>query len=57
MGFLEENKISEKAWIKHGVIAQNGCDLSGLSYILYYKTWRKKLKREIKVSYNIIIGV
>lgn len=54
--FLEDNKISERQWLKRGVIQSLPSDLEGQSYILYYKTGRRELKRKIKVSYNIVIG-
>ena len=54
--FLKENKISKEAWRKYGIIAQNGCDLSGLSYTFYYKRWIKKAERKIKIEYTTIIN-
>ena len=56
LDFLKENKIPEKRWLKRGVIQSLPPELSGQSYILYYKTWRKELKRKITVDYNIIIN-
>lgn len=54
--FLKENKIPEKRWLKRGVIQSLPPELSSQSYILYYKTWRREIKRKITVNYNIIIN-
>lgn len=54
--FLKENKIPEKRWLKRGVIQSLPPELSGQSYIFYYKTWRRDFKIKIKVSYNIVTG-
>lgn len=56
LNFLKENKIPEKRWLKRGVIQGLPSELSGQSYILYYKTWRRELKRKITVEYNLITG-
>lgn len=56
LNFLKENKIPEKRWLKRGVIQSLPSELSGQSYILYYKTWRRELKRKITVEYNLITG-
>ena len=56
--FLKENKIPEKRWLKHGVIQSLPSELSGQSYILYYKTWRRELKRKVTILYSdFITGV
>lgn len=53
--FLIENKISVKNWKKHGVIQCLAPKIGERSYILYYKTRRKELKRKITVVYNHFI--
>ena len=54
LDFLKENKIPEKRWLKRGIIQSLPPDLEGQSYIFYYKTWRRELKRKITVNYIII---
>ena len=54
--FLKDNKIPEKRWLKRGIIQSLPPDLEGRSYILYYKTWKRELKRKIKIKYNYIIN-
>ena len=54
--FLEDNKISERQWLKRGVIQSLPPEIGCQSYILYYKTWRKELKRKIRIEYNFIIN-
>ena len=56
LDFLKENKIPEKRWLKRGVIQSLPQELGGQSYVFYYKTWRRELKRKITVDYNIIIN-
>jgi len=56
LDFLKENKIPEKRWLKRGVIQRLPQELGGQSYVFYYKTWRRELKRKITVDYNIIIN-
>lgn len=56
LDFLKENKIPEKRWLKRGVIQRLPQELGGQSYVFYYKTWRRELKRKITVNYNIIIN-
>ena len=51
--FLKDNKISEKQWLKHGVIQSLPQELGGQSYIFYYKTWRREFKRKITIEYNM----
>ena len=53
--FLKENHISKKRWFKYGVIAecQNYESLVYKSYILYYKTPFRELKRKITIEYNM----
>ena len=53
--FLKENNISEKRWLKRGVIQSLPPELSSQSYILYYKTWRRELKRKITIEYNMVV--
>lgn len=52
--FLNENKISEKNWKKRGVIQSLAPEIGGQSYILYYKTWRKELKRKITIKFDMV---
>lgn len=54
--FLKENNISEKRWLKRGIIQSLPPDLEGQSYILYYKNWRMEVRRKITVEYNLITG-
>lgn len=53
--FLEDNKISERQWLKRGVIQSLPPDTGCLSYILYYKNWRMEVRRKVSVEYNFII--
>ena len=53
--FLKENHISQKRWFKHGVIAEYPDEIACKSYILYYKTPFRKLKRKITIEYNFIL--
>lgn len=53
--FLKENHISQKRWFKHGVIAECPDEIACKSYILYYKTPFRKLKRKITIEYNVIL--
>lgn len=53
LDFLKENKISEKRWLKRGVIQILPQELGGQSYIFYYKTWRREFKRKITIEYNM----
>ena len=55
-GFLEENKISERQWLKRGVIQSLPPEIGCQSYILYYKNWRMEVKRKVTIRYNFIIG-
>ncbi len=52
--FLKENNISEKQWLKRGVIQVLPNDISLQSYILYYKKWRKEYKRKVTINYNFV---
>ncbi len=54
--FLKDNKISEKNWQKRGVIQCLPPDLGSLSFVLYYKSWRKELKTKITIGYDFIIN-
>ena len=53
--FLEDNKISERQWLKRGVIQSLPPDIGCLSYILYYKNWRMEVRRKVTVGYDFII--
>ena len=53
--FLKENHISEKRWFKYGVIGECQESLEYKSYILYYKTPFRKLKRKVTVEYNMVV--
>lgn len=55
LDFLKENKIPEKRWLKRGVIQSLSPELGSQSYILYYKTWRRELKRKITIQYNMVV--
>ena len=56
--FLKDNKISEKRWMKYGVIQQLPPEIGIQSYIIYYKFCKKELKRKITIQYSdFIIGV
>ena len=52
--FLEDNKISERQWLKRGVIQRLPQDIGCQSYILYYKNWRMEVRRKISVEYSFI---
>ena len=54
--FLKDNKISEKQWLKRGVIQSLPPEIGCLSYILYYKNWRMEVRRKVSVEYKLIIG-
>lgn len=54
--FLKDNKISEKRWLKHGVIQSFPPEKEILSIILYYKTWRTEIKRKVTIGYDFIIN-
>lgn len=56
LDFLKENKIPEKRWLKRGIIQSLPPELSGQSYIFYYKTWRREIKRKIKIEYICMIN-
>ena len=53
--FLKENHISKRRWFKYGIIAEcpNFDSLLHKSYILYYKTPFRKLKRKITIEYIV----
>lgn len=53
--FLEDNKISERQWLKRGVIQSLPPDIGCQSYILYYKNWRMEVRRKVTVGYEFII--
>jgi hypothetical protein len=53
--FLEDNKISERQWLKRGVIQSLPPEIGCQSYILYYKNWRMEVRRKVSVEYNFII--
>ena len=53
--FLEDNKISERQWLKRGVIQRLPPEIGCQSYILYYKNWRMEVRRKVTVEYNFII--
>lgn len=53
--FLEDNKISEKQWLKRGVIQSLPPEIGCQSYILYYKNWRMEVRRKVSVEYKFII--
>lgn len=53
--FLEDNKISERQWLKHGVIQSLPPEIGLKSYILYYKNWRMEVRRKVTVGYEFII--
>ncbi len=53
--FLEDNKISERQWLKRGVIQSLPPELGCQSYILCYKNWRMEVRRKISVEYKFII--
>ena len=53
--FLEDNKISERQWLKRGVIQSLPPEIGCQSYILYYKNWRMEVKRKVTVGYDFII--
>jgi hypothetical protein len=53
--FLEDNKISERQWLKRGVIQSLPPDIGCQSYILYYKNWRMEVRRKVTVRYDFII--
>ena len=53
--FLEDNKISERQWLKHGVIQSLPPDIGLQSYILYYKDWRMEVRRKVTIGYDFII--
>ena len=53
--FLEDNKISERQWLKRGVIQSLPPEIGCQSYILYYKNWRMEVRRKVTVGYDFII--
>ena len=53
--FLEDNKISERQWLKRGVIQSLPPETGCQSYILYYKNWRMEVRRKVTVGYDFII--
>ena len=53
--FLEDNKISVRQWLKHGVIQSLPPEIGCQSYILYYKNWRMEVSRKVTVGYDFII--
>ena len=53
--FLEDNKISERQWLKRGVIQNLPPEIGFQSYILYYKNWRMEVRRKVTVGYDFII--
>ena len=53
--FLEDNKISERRWLKRGVIQSLPPDIGCQSYILYYKNWRMEVRRKITIEYNMVV--
>ena len=53
--FLEDNKISERQWLKRGVIQSLPPEIGCQSYILYYKNWRMEVRRKVSIEYNFII--
>ena len=53
--FLEDNKISERQWLKRGVIQSLPPEIGCQSYILYYKNWRMEVRRKVTIGYNFII--
>ncbi len=54
--FLEDNNISERQWLKRGVIQSLPPEIGLQSYILYYKNWRMEVRKKVTVGYNFIIG-
>ena len=53
--FLKDNKISERSWLKRGVIQSLPPEIGIQSYILYYKNWRMEVRRKVSVEYNLLI--
>ena len=53
--FIKENHISQKKWFKYGVIAECSDEIACKSYIFYYKTPFRKLKRKIQIDYKMVI--
>lgn len=53
--FLEDNKISERQWLKRGVIQSLPPEIGCQSYILYYKNWRMEVRRKITIEYNMVV--
>lgn len=53
--FLKDNKISERQWLKHGVIQSLPPEIGCQSCILYYKNWRMEVRRMVTVGYEFII--
>lgn len=53
--FQKENHISQKRWFKYGVITECPDEIACKSYILYYKTPFRKLKRKITIKYNMVV--
>ena len=53
--FLKDNKISEKQWLKRGVIQSLPPEIGCQSYVLYYKNWRMEVRRKVSVEYDFII--
>ena len=53
--FLKDNKISEKQWLKRGVIQSLPPEIGSQSYILYYKNWKMEVRRKVTVGYDFII--
>lgn len=53
--FLKDNKISERQWLKRGVIQSLPPEIGLQSYILYYKNWRMEVRRKLIVRYNFTI--
>lgn len=53
--FLKDNKITEKQWLKRGVIQNLPPEIGFQSYILYYKNWRMEVRRKITIEYNMVV--
>lgn len=54
--FLEDNKISERQWLKRGVIQSLPPEIGCQSYILYFKNWRIEVRRKVTIEYDFIIN-